>query len=160
MKNLLIVALALVPTLAFAEVKVGTGATFDVTMANEKKEELKGALVIEVTDYNEENKSFEVTQALNMGGEPQVQKDWNLKSELDQAEKEVAELVANCAAMGGTPEKLTTAMGELDTCKAVEDSEQSTDTTWYANVPFFTAQYSSVNKENGTSVSFTIKSVK
>ncbi len=159
MKKLLIAALILTPAITQADYKLGTGVKYDLVLSKKDGAATPGTIKVEVTAVDEKQQTLEITTTQTIGSETKIEKDNNAKSDLDQGTELIAELLKTCADQGGTPEKLKTAAGEFDTCKMIGDSEDGTETTWWANVPFFILKTTQLNKATGESAIVVLNSI-
>ncbi|NUM87952.1 MAG: hypothetical protein HUU37_01995 [Bdellovibrionales bacterium] len=147
MKFVFALIAALVAAPGFAAPVVGEKAVFDVELklgANA----VNGTLALEIIQVEADKFSIRTTVAFD-GQEPNVKEEE--RGMADYADPvQVEQIIANCAAVGGSPEKVTVPAGEFDTCKISQVGEGAATEVWVARVPFANAQYREVRMtENG-----------
>ena len=159
MKNIFFIALALIPALASADYKLGTNAQYGFSLAKKDAPSTSGSLKLEVTAVDEKQKTVEITSTQTIAGDTKIEKDINALSDLDEGTKLIAELVKTCTEQGGTPEKISTPAGELDTCKMTGETDEGTETTWWGNVPFYIVKTVQLNKSTGDTAVIILNSI-
>ncbi len=147
MKFVFALVAALVAAPAFAGPVVGEKAVFDVELKMGENA-VTGTLVLEITKV-EADKYFITNTVTFDGQEPNVtEEERALADYADPAQ--IEQVVADCAAQGGTAEAITVPAGEFQTCKFAQVGEGVAVEVWVAKVPFANAQYHEVRMtENG-----------
>ena len=158
MKILLILVTSLVSAVAFAWPKTGDSISYDFSQIRGSNQIL-GVLTWSAlaTDRSRDEISIHITMDTGDVVQSEVSKDslanWENFAII------VRNMIADCIGRGGTPERLATQIGPLDTCKFIVDDATHQGYFWYADVPFGWVKQITTNKHNGTVTELNVKSV-
>lgn len=109
---------------AFAMPTIGDYAKLSAMIGEEgSQEEL--SMEYEIVDFDHDDNRYLVNETTRFANQPaSVKQNWMERDQL-MSEQEVQDLLTNCKALGGTPEKVATILGKFETCKTKDQSTLS-----------------------------------
>ncbi|MBC7369983.1 MAG: hypothetical protein H7326_00355 [Bdellovibrionaceae bacterium] len=155
MKSLLVSAAALLVSVsAFAMPKIGDQALYalDYTVQGTAN---TGTYENEITGFDASTGMFTVHTIVKLGTQSQAQ-DEQSNSLLDDAT--VGQLIANCAAQGGTTEAVTVPAGTFNACALPISGDDFTGKAWVAAGVSFGMVKMVQNKTDGSVVTLDLQS--
>jgi hypothetical protein len=142
---------------SFGYPAIGDMVEYAGTYAKANGQKASAYAKIELFDYVAERKQFLQREETAIGGIEQTVTSFVPENDyLTQAQ--VADLLKNCAEMGGKPGNTTVPAGKFQTCEFAVDNNESAGKIWLADVPFGAAQADTVSKEDQSRTVLKLKS--
>ena len=141
---------------AFAMPAVGDVALFDLA-ATVNGNQYNGTVEISLTEFNAANQQYHEKQVLNIAGQNQVQDQW-VESKNLPTEALINAVLGNCAAYGGTSEKITVPAGAFDTCVMPFNDNGHTGKSWIGQTVFGVVKNDDTQTSNGTHAVMSLRS--
>lgn len=159
MKILISALTILTSTAVLAIPTVGDYVKYDVAVVQGgSSTPIVGTIEQTLSDFDAaKNQYFQTTTTTITGGASSQSQDWVNATDL-LTDAGIAQLVNNCAGVGGQTADVQTAAGVLHTCAVPVSNDKETSTYWVGSVPFGIVQADIVTKSNGNHTQAVINS--
>jgi hypothetical protein len=144
---------------AHATPKVGDTAVYDVKLGlNDQSAE--GVLQVELAQFDMAKNAYLERQSFTLQGRaPETSESWKTSEEY-LSDSVIEQLLANCQARGGLAQKIYVGAGEFSTCAVAFDTDDSKGVLWIGQAPFGIVKSDIVRKDNGMTISNSLRSYK
>ncbi|RYZ76848.1 MAG: hypothetical protein EOP05_03780 [Proteobacteria bacterium] len=132
-------ALSLVASEALAYPAVNDSATYQ-GFYTEQAQKYPVTLTNALTAFNAQTGQYQQTETQTIAGQTDTKDTWVDGGDL-LTPAQVQNLITNCVAQSGSLETIKTPVGVLDTCKLSNRDGDTTQTYWFADVPFGIARF-------------------
>jgi hypothetical protein len=155
-KFFVLVSVLVMSSAAYAMPNVGDDAVYTVS-ATESGQTVNGTMEFKLMsqDASTGNWGEQVTTVIN--GQSNVQTQ-SMTSQQLVTDAQAQTILANCAAVGGTPANITVPAGAFSTCAIPSSSNDGTGTVWVADVAFGVVQEDVTNPTSGEHVVLQLQS--
>jgi hypothetical protein len=145
----------LIAVAAGATPKIGDKSIYNVNLSM-GSQSMDGKVTFELTAFDATTDAWSQVTTTEFNGKRNIQQSTMSTKDL-LTDAMIDDVLANCAAKGGTAETVTSPAGDLPSCAVPVSNGSGTGTVWVAKVPFGYAKWIA-NRSDGVVVNGVIES--